>query len=95
MSPFVAAERRRGRGRGRSAIRGRSRRGSSGPEAPQQEQNLDGVPLDAATLLSQPRVCPPAQVHFAMIRSKAVLPEVPVRRLLPNAEGSLAETCDV
>ena len=66
MSPFVAAERRRGRGRGRTAIRGRSRRGSLGPEALQQEQNLDGVPLDAATLLSQPRVCPPPQIHFAM-----------------------------
>ena len=66
MRSLMAAERRRGRGRGRSAIRGRSRRGSSGPEPPQQEQNLDGVPLDAATLLSQPRVCPPAQASPAM-----------------------------
>lgn len=63
MPSLVSAERRRGRGRGRSSLRGRSRRGSSGPEAPQQEKKeMDGVPLDAATLLSQPRVCPSAQV---------------------------------
>ena len=54
------AERKRGRSRGRGGARGRGRRSFSGAEAqvpePAPRQNLEGVPLDAATLLSQPRV---------------------------------------
>ena len=55
---MLCAERKRGRGRGRGGSRGRGRRSYSGPEthALEPRPNLDGVPLDAATLLSQPRV---------------------------------------